>query len=262
MRNTFYHNPNQQKYSFPMNSIFRPSILFFASFNLLSASPFTKDVESKLCTVWKSDDSAHLQVASQKLAGEVTRGGLVLRTSDSTSDSDFQVKAVALGRGVTEQLARSGNVSIDDSVIKYARPLVTEEYRVGMDGVRQDFLVHERPEGRGDLRVGLSVDGASVLICKSFVKLTLDQSGRELVYQKLKVTDATGRELPARFEVGLESDLEIQVDDSTATYPIRIDPTFTDADWIAMGGAVGIPNALLINIKSCQACLISIPTNP
>ena len=32
------------------------------------------------------------------------------------------------------------------------------------------------------------------------------------------------------------------VDDAAATYPLRIDPTFSDANWISMGGMPGVNN--------------------
>jgi hypothetical protein len=95
--------------------------------------------------------------------------------------------------------------------------------------------------------------------------LVLDNSGRKLAYSRLRATDATGRELTARMEI--ESNLEssrskaeksqslrtsaatssgmpnsalvVVVNDAAAVYPVRIDPTFSDADWISMGGIPG-----------------------
>jgi len=34
----------------------------------------------------------------------------------------------------------------------------------------------------------------------------------------------------------LKSELALMVNDTDAVYPIRIDPTFSDANWISMGG--------------------------
>jgi len=65
------------------------------------------------------------------------------------------------------------------------------------------------------------------------------------------VTDAAAKELPARMEVTEAAEdsafrtphsalsLAIVVDDTAAAYPIRIDPTFSDANWISMGGVPG-----------------------
>src|ERR1039458_7262652 len=93
-------------------------------------------------------------------------------------------------------------------------------------------------------------------------RLVLDNSGRKLAYSRLRATDATGRELTARMEI--ESNLEssrskaeksqslrtsaatsfgmpnsalvVVVNDAEAVYPVRIDPTFSDANWISMMG--------------------------
>jgi hypothetical protein len=92
-------------------------------------------------------------------------------------------------------------------------------------------------------------------------------SGRKIAYGRLRVTDATGKELTARMEVkasdgemigetferevfdeGVEHDthgacgphdamLAVVVNDAEAVYPVRIDPTFSDDNWVSMGGS-------------------------
>jgi hypothetical protein len=49
------------------------------------------------------------------------------------------------------------------------------------------------------------------------------------------MTDATDRKLTACMEVTGSNRIEVRVDDLGAAYPVRIDPTFSDADWIEMG---------------------------
>src|SRR5439155_1362933 len=41
-----------------------------------------------------------------------------------------------------------------------------------------------------------------------------------------------------------ESSLAVVVDDSNAVYPVRIDPTFSDANWLSMGGIPGADAAV------------------
>jgi len=45
--------------------------------------------------------------------------------------------------------------------------------------------------------------------------------------------------------------IAVQVDDTAAVYPIRIDPTFSDANWISMNpsfpGADGTVNAAVVD---------------
>ena len=51
----------------------------------------------------------------------------------------------------------------------------------------------------------------------------------------------TGRELAARLEVLTANQLAVSVADANATYPVRIDPTFSDADWVSLNP--GLPGA-------------------
>ena len=190
---------------------------------------------------------------------------------------------------MSRPLARTGKVTVTDQTVRYERPGLVEEYTVSIDGVRQDFVVLEKPlsrpagrllptawgevvwasasgqrthplptawgEGRGEgsdeLRLELAVSGAQVERTAAGAQLVLAESGRKIAYSRLRVTDAAGKELPARMEVTEVAEdsafrtphsalsLAIVVDDTAAAYPIRIDPTFSDANWISMGGVPG-----------------------
>ncbi|MBP7828155.1 MAG: hypothetical protein KA236_16590 [Verrucomicrobia bacterium] len=169
---------------------------------------------------------------------------------------------------MSQPLARTGRVTVADQTVRYERPGLVEEYTVSMDGVRQDFVVLEKPlsrpaghplptawgEGQGEeadeLRLALAVSGARVERTAAGAQLVLAESGRKVAYSRLRVTDATGKELPARMEVTEATTnsefrtpdsalaLAIVVDDAAATYPIRIDPTFSDANWVAINPSI------------------------
>src|SRR6266567_4712670 len=143
--------------------------------------------------------------------------------------------------------ATKGTVSTDGQTARFIRPGLVEEYSVGMDGVRQDFIIEQRPVGAGPLRVELAVSGAKVERLEDGAQLVLKNSGRKIAYSRLRVTDATGRELPARMEAhaprsdALRSHapkLAVVVDDAEAVYPVRVDPTFSDANWISMNPSI------------------------
>jgi len=84
--------------------------------------------------------------------------------------------------------------------------------------------------------VELALSGARAEAAASGARLRLGSSGRALAYSRLRVEDATGRELKARLEVLSADRLVVNVADANATYPVRIDPTFSDADWSAFSG--------------------------
>ena len=139
---------------------------------------------------------------------------------------------------------------MSDKLVRFTRPGLTEEYSVSVDGVRQDFIIESPPlnpqpstlnQSAGDLRVELALSGARAEATASGARLRLEGSGRALAYSRLRVEDATGRELTARLEVLSADRLAVSVADANATYPVRIDPTFSDADWVSLNP--GMPGA-------------------
>ena len=167
---------------------------------------------------------ARLHCIFQRLDGEATPEGLWLTSTVTNTPSDrFQVTAMAVWRvtpcapGASErtsnsqhpisniQLEDAGIVSLAGETVRFTRPGLVEEYSVSMDGVRQDFVVLARPAGAGELTVRLAVSGARVEPATTGARLVLDNSGRKLAYSRLRVTDATGKELPARIEMAGEA---------------------------------------------------------
>jgi len=217
--------------------------------------------------VMPGPDGAQLRCVFQRLNGRVTPEGLwLVSTVDGASGEPFRVIARALGRSDNQVLALSGKVDVEGRVARLVRPELREEYTASVDGVRQDFVIEQRPEGTGPVRVELEVDGAKAEatadgdcpvryrrpmekaerreLLSHGARLVLAQSGRKIAYSRLRATDANGRELPARMEVISPRRLVVVVDDATAVYPVRIDPTFSDANWFSLGGIAGANNTV------------------
>jgi hypothetical protein len=226
--------------------------------------------------IFPFEHGAILRCVFQKLEGEATAEGLWLRSTVADIVKDqFRILASAVGRnantgressplpaevrgqtssgayGVARfatQLPQTGTVQVASNLVRFIRPVLIEEYSVSMDGVRQDFVIPNRPEGSGELQVRLDVSGALVEASPDGVQLVLVNCGRRIAYSRLRVTDASGTELRARMEVQSNSahrtphselSLAVVVNDAAAAYPIRIDPTFSDAHWISMSGFPG-----------------------
>ncbi|OGV69526.1 MAG: hypothetical protein A3K19_27890 [Lentisphaerae bacterium RIFOXYB12_FULL_65_16] len=136
-----------------------------------------------------------------------------------------------------------------------------EEFTTSGEGIRHDLVVLAPPAGTGELVVTLALTGAEATQSPTGTKVRLP-TGRELTYDQLRVTDAAGRVLDAHMTVefrSLEGEqprepsaastfhlppstsalLAIRVDDANARYPVRIDPTITDANWRSLGGKSG-----------------------
>src|SRR2546428_6141022 len=116
-------------------------------------------------------DGALLLCVLQRLKREATNEGLWLTSSITNAMNDrFRLVATEVGRvtpcapslvgnsydpetpngahGVTRPtmpLPNTGTVSIDGENVRFIRPGLVEEYTVSMDGVRQDFIIEQRP---------------------------------------------------------------------------------------------------------------------
>ncbi len=214
-------------------------------------------------SVSPTPEGVRLRCVFQKLEGQVTRAGLWLAsTVTNTVDERFRVRAAEVGRVTpwapgaanktsnlqhatcNTRLQTAGNVSVNGQTVRFDRPGLVEEYSVSMDGVRQDFVVTQRPDGNGALRVELDVTGAKAQALGNGARLVLGGSGRKLAYSRLHVMDAAGKELTARMEVISDTRLAVLVEDTTAAYPVRIDPTFSDENWVSMGGFPGVNDTI------------------
>ncbi len=186
-------------------------------------------------------EGVELRSVFQDLTGLVTERGLQLHSvADDAEGLPFAIKATALGRGLAKTtLAAGGSVEASAELVRYVRDGMIEEISTSTDGIRQDFVLLERPAGQGELWLELAVSGAAASMAEQGIRLQLDDRGRELVYSRLHVSDATGRQLAARFEALSPTRLAVKVDDSAAVWPLRIDPLFSDADWVSMGGFPG-----------------------
>ena len=186
---------------------------------------------------------ARLRASFQDLEAEATPEGLWLQSTgdeDGNREVRFRLRAVEVsGRRIEEK----GEVRVTPEAAAWLRPGLIEEYRVSMEGVRQDFVVLRIPDR--PLAVALELTGARAEAARYGAKLILDGNARELAYNRLHVTDATGRELSARMEVTGATKIEIQVDDAGAVYPVRIDPTFSDTDWVAMATSSGLDDTVV-----------------
>jgi hypothetical protein len=111
---------------------------------------------------------------------------------------------------------------------------VTITYENSREGMRQNFLIKEKPEGDGPLKLNIDVNATldfSVLSDGSGIGFRDIDGQLRYRYAGLKVMDARGMEINAAIQKEGE-DFSIVVNDAQALYPILIDPLSTSADWI------------------------------
>jgi|694.fasta_scaffold21102_3 hypothetical protein len=103
-------------------------------------------------------------------------------------------------------------------------------YTSAPQGVRQNFILHERPQGPGELAIRLRLKGdlRPELIASDELGFHAN-TVRQFSYAGLRCWDALERPLSAHL-VLIGNGLSIVVDDHEAVYPIVIDPVSTTAN--------------------------------
>ncbi len=144
-------------------------------------------------------------------------------------DWQATVAAAAVGRGGRmTSVERAGAPSAAGETVNYEMSGVTEWYKNKPEGIEHGFTINEAPQvgAGGELRVDVSVSGLSAKNHESGIELRNAGGEPVLGYDKLKVWDATGRELPSRMTAVADT-ISILVADAGAVYPVTIDPVFT-----------------------------------
>src|ERR1035438_8841136 len=184
-------------------------------------------------------DGARLPCGFQKLEGHATPEGLWLESTKPDGVGRLRLTATALCRAglstlnsqLSTVLPAPGTVSVDDKLV----PLNPQRSALN--------------QSAGDLRVVLALSGARAEAAAGGARLRLEGSGRALAYSRLRVEDATGRQLTARLEVLSADQLAVSVADANAIYPVRIDPTFSDADWVSLNPGISGANYIVHAIE-------------
>jgi hypothetical protein len=118
---------------------------------------------------------------------------------------------------------------------------LTSWYRSSAAGIEQGFILSSRPIGTpGSFAIMLHSGGSltPVLMGVSTLSLRSASGHSVLTYGDLRVTDATGSQVPAHLSVSGRN-VQIVVNDELATYPLTIDPLVQQAELRTSDGAAG-----------------------
>jgi uncharacterized repeat protein (TIGR01451 family) len=202
-----------------------------------------------------SDGSITLKSPLQSVEALITQNKTsFISTSNTDGGGQFSLSLNQWGRDSSLSNPEFTQLYQDDGkVYKKHKNGLTEQFISSSHGIQQNFILQNKPAGEGELELRISVEGASLSQKDNGVKVTLDESSRELTYDRLNVFDSKGKQLKAHMEIVESQMLAIRVDDTNALYPLTIDPTVSDADWVAMGGLAGANSAI--------KAIISVGTN-
>ncbi|MBN2483307.1 MAG: FG-GAP repeat protein [Candidatus Omnitrophica bacterium] len=184
----------------------------------------------------------HLVNRAQNLRAYIDDQGWILQSRDQ-SGSAWQWEYVFVGVGKEDGEFLVYPDLTGDSVSPQLNKIVRDHgdvrewYVNGPEGIEQGFTVMNEPQGEGMLVIkGLVETDLSVSFSSSQeVTFTADDHTSGFTYRDLKVYDALGNVLPSRMEITQEEGkmyLSFFIDDSTAVYPLKIDPVSASPDWM------------------------------
>jgi len=145
----------------------------------------------------------------------------------------LELRSYGIGETQSSVGAESPSVEAEGQSLSYDWDATVREWWINDSrGLEHGYVVARRPQSglpdsasplvlvmttRGDLSPRIAADGRGVVF--------VDVARAALVnYGGLKVWDADGRSLPARFEAAGEKELRLVVEDAAARYPVTIDP--------------------------------------
>ena len=154
------------------------------------------------------------------------------------------ISGISTGKGTAKE-----TVIQKDNYLRYDYDTYSIEYVSGKSGLRQNFIINEKPAEREQLVVNMQVSGSlnpSVLNTGA-LSLNANDGSKVIEYDQLVVWDANNHKLDAYMAPNGTSGFSIVVDDKNAVYPVTIDPLTHAAEWST--SANGVLPALLTNLQ-------------
>lgn len=234
----------------------------FAQNNLTKNS--ANRVSSQATDSWFSNAQTYLEKSSaffqkhqnkfiavsdhEKLSFKIDGGTMEVKSLNGENITQSSIKLQNLNSKSVEKNILSSFIQ-KDNYIKYSYPDYSIEYINGASGLRQNFIINERPSGNEDLSVTLKTTGdltPRVLNEKTLALYSAD--GKiALQYDGLAAWDANDKKLSAAMVSNGANSFKIVVNDKDAVYPVTIDPLTHNAEW--QGSANGVLPALLTNLQ-------------
>ena len=140
----------------------------------------------------------------------------------------LQLKTVAFGRSGNLRAPSRGSISAHKNRLQIERTALSEWYVNTEQGIEQGFTLSKKIAGNKPLVIMLECNNRPIVLDDTHLLLS-SSTRRSLDYGKLIVTDARGKQVPAKFVLRAENRFSIQVQDQTASYPLIIDPIITSS---------------------------------
>jgi|GEM_PF-940185 len=202
-------------------------------------------------------DKNELRVVNRanRLYFSISPGGYaVSNLRYNTGETGWKVNFLVKGIGRTNT---SNSFPAADLIIKqpttasYSSSLADVEYINDTRGLRQNFIIKQKKEGEGPLKIKLQVATGLNIELRAGNKLVFHTKGDptdvKLIYDDLIVWDADHKPLQARMEAGNDNSLALVIEDNNAAYPITVDPLNHAPEWTT--SADGVLPGLLTDLQ-------------
>jgi hypothetical protein len=172
-----------------------------------------------------------------------------LRTGDQSKDWEILFHITGMSRTTTNGNLGNAFVIVRQlQSLNYQYEKMILQYVNDESGLRQNFIIQERPNGTGRLKIAMHIESGLKAKLVAEDKLVFhaqdDPKDIRLVYEDLNVWDAAGKKLNACMSLTKKGSLlELIVDDSNAKYPVTVDPLNRTPEWNT--SADGVVSGLL-----------------
>lgn len=139
---------------------------------------------------------------------------------------------------------------LQNNELVYSNDDVAIEYINKENGLRQNFIIKNKPVGSENLTLNINIQttlGTKISNCTSLSFYDRKNSLTLLSYDGLKVWDANHKLLNANMRLDANNNLQIIVEDKDAKYPITVDPLTHSPEWNT--SANGVLPGLLTNLQ-------------
>lgn len=183
----------------------------------------------------------HLDLSSTLFAGGFSVRGPI-------ADPTWETRTTVRGMGRNDTVFSNwdgGSVCEQGAQVAWTSPVMTVEYVLSEEGVRQNFIVSQRIAGSDPLQITLDITTPLCPELEGTAGIAFRNGSGEFVhaYRGLLVWDACGTSLSASMVLNATNDgLIISVNDKNAVYPLTVDPVATTASRILtppIGGLFG-----------------------
>lgn len=168
------------------------------------------------------------------MTAQIAAGELIVRGPIFEPEWRTHIRVRSYGRkfGQHEKWVAT-DVNAEEQRLLWCGQGMDVEFILGPEGIRQNFLLDQKPKGKGNLEIILDLNTGLCAGSEGPDGIVFRTADGHLghAYRDLRVWDACGEQLVA--SIGLSDQntgLVISVDDRNATYPIVVDPVSTTED--------------------------------